>query len=121
MGLDMFAYITKDRPDASVDFNSTDYSELHYWRKHPDLHGWMEDLYWKKGGGADYFNCVPVILEPADLDRLEADIRARKLPDTSGFFFGDSDGSEIEDDLIFIAKARKAISDGYTVFYDSWW
>mgnify|MGYP002652510931 CR=1 FL=1 len=57
----------------------------------------------------------------ADLDRLEADIRAGNLPPTSGFFFGETDGSETNDDLEFIAKARGAIANGKTVFYDSWW
>jgi hypothetical protein len=40
---------------------------------------------------------------------------------TDGFFFGKSNGSEQEDDLAFVAKARKAIAAGQTVFYSSWW
>ncbi|MBA4173813.1 MAG: phosphoglycerate kinase, partial [Hyphomicrobium sp.] len=55
------------------------------------------------------------------LDRLEADIRVGNLPPTSGFFFGESDGSEVEDDLRFIAKAREAMADGLIVYYSSWW
>jgi hypothetical protein len=62
-----------------------------------------------------------VVLDKADLDRLEADIRAKRLPETAGFFFGQSDGSEIDDDLDFIAKAREAIAVGLTVYYTSWW
>ena len=34
---------------------------------------------------------------------------------------GVSDGSETENDLAFIAKARDALADGLTVFYSSWW
>lgn len=67
------------------------------------------------------FNCVPVELTLDDLARLEADIIAGNLPSTSGFFFGESDGSETDDDLAFIAKAREAIGQGKAVFYDSWW
>ena len=52
-----------------------------------------------------------------DLDRLEADIRKSRLPDTEGFFFGNSDGSEQPDDLAFIEKARKAVSDGVVASY----
>jgi hypothetical protein len=48
-------------------------------------------------------------------------VRAANLPPTEGFFFGESDGSETEDDLAFIAKARKALADGLTVFYYAWW
>ena len=120
MGLDMYAYMTTETPAQPVDFKVTDASQFFYWRKHPDLHGWMEDLYREKGG-QEQFNCVPVQLTAEDLDRLEGAILKRELPNTEGFFFGDSDGSEIEDDLAFITNARKAIIEGYTVFYDSWW
>jgi hypothetical protein len=34
---------------------------------------------------------------------------------------GESDGTEQADDLAFITKAREAIAQGQTVFYDSWW
>lgn len=122
MGLDMYAFTLPAIPATEVDF--TDYNaaaELHYWRKHPDLHGWMEALYYAKGGKAEPFNCVNLLLTAADLDGLEGDIRANRLPDTEGFFFGDSDGSETDDDLHFIAKARAALASGKAVFYRAWW
>jgi len=121
MGLDMYAFTTKERPDDDVDFVAEDAERIHRWRKHPNLHGWMENLYFEKGGEAESFNCVAVELTSRDLDRLEADIRNNNLPKTIGFFYGESDGSETEDDLAFIAKAREAIAAGLTVFYDSWW
>lgn len=122
MGLDMFAYTTSEAQVHPVDFPAPQAAiELHYWRKHPDLHGWMEQLYWEKGGADDSFNCVTVALDPADLDRLEADVRAGRLPFTEGFFFGASDGTEAEDDLAFVRNAREALSAGLTVFYTSWW
>lgn len=120
MGLDMYAMVTLMQPENPVDFKTDDASELHYWRKHPDLHGWMQALYSEKGG-VEEFNCVPVVLTLDDLDQLEADIKARRLPATSGFFFGESDGTEFSDDLLFIAKARQAIAEGKTVYYTSWW
>lgn len=120
MGLDMYAYKTLDAIDTPVDFSVPTALELHYWRKHPNLHGWMEALYYEKGGKRD-FNCVPVLLTAEDLYRLERDLSAGALPPTVGFFFGASDGSESEDDLGFVAKAREAITAGYRVFYDSWW
>ena len=120
MGLDMYAFTQKAKPQAPVDFEPETPTELHYWRKHPNLHGWMEALYFEKGG-AQEFNCVPVELTADDLNRLETDIRAGNLPQTSGFFFGSSDGTEIADDLAFVAKARAAIAQGNTVYYDSWW
>ena len=120
MGLDMYALTTRERPNAAHGFKVEQAEQIHCWRKHPNLHGWMENLYFEKGG-QETFNCLPLVLLLEDLDRLEADITAGNLPDTSGFFFGVSDGSESEDDLAFIAKARAAIAEGKTVFYDSWW
>lgn len=122
MGLDMYAYALSTAPCRAVDFKLGDQAtELHYWRKHPNLHGWMERLYRDKGGVADSFNCVNLVLTAEDLDRLEGAIRGRRLPHTTGFFFGESDGSEQADDLSFIAKARMAIAAGATVVYSSWW
>jgi hypothetical protein len=121
MGLDMYACTLREAPPAPVDFKAAEVNELHYWRKHPNLHGWMELLYREKGGTDANFNCVNLQLTSEDLDRLEAAIRDRGLPHTEGFFFGASDGSETEDDLAFIAKAREAIGQGLTVFYSSWW
>lgn len=123
MGLDMYAYKTKAKPETEVDFSTKNFDEveIHYWRKHPNLHGWMESLYNEKGGKSDSFNCVPVILSSEDLDILEEDIKDGTLPNTSGFFYGNSDGSEIEDDLNFVADAKQAIAEGYTIYYTSWW
>jgi hypothetical protein len=45
MGLDMYPYVTSEAPRAQVDFRADDATEIHYWRKHPNLHGWMEQLY----------------------------------------------------------------------------
>ena len=120
MGLDMFALKTKANLPAEIDFPPVEAEELHYWRKHPNLHGWMERLYRLKGGTAE-FNVVNLQLTLQDLDSLEAAITTKDLPATSGFFFGKSDGSESADDLAFLENARQALRDGYAVFYTSWW
>lgn len=132
MGLDMFAWKVKQE-DALDTFEISDAAmgesgfreELYYWRKHHDLHGWMFQLAKKKGfeGEGGDFNCVPVRLTLEDLNALEADIRSRALPATTGFFFGNyppDDDSDTED-FIFITRAREAINEGYAVYYDSWW
>lgn len=126
MGLDQYAYKTKVKPGKRVDFQDEVYKdevereELHYWRKHPNLHGFMEHLYREKGGESE-FNCRPVELTQGDIDRLAQSILDGELPETSGFFFGESFGDEENDDLEFCKKASEAIKEGYTVFYDSWW
>jgi len=121
MGLDMYAVKTKTPVDDFSTGGETE--ELHYWRKHHDLHGWMERLYRAKGGSEESFNCTHVRLTPDDLDNLEHDVRNNKLPETTGFFFGNfpPDDESIKNDLDFIEKARTAIKDGFAVYYDSWW
>jgi hypothetical protein len=121
MGLDMYAFTTSTSPDDPVDFTADDPKELHYWRKHPNLHGWMHQLYRLKGGSDPQFNCVNVVLTGDDLDRLERCILDDALPYTTGFFFGASIPEDRDGDLAFIAKAREAIGQGLTVFYTSWW
>lgn len=131
MGLDMYAWSV--RPDdlheldrhklVDVVLPKREVAELWYWRKHHDLHGWMERLYRSKGGSAESFNCVTVRLTEADLTQLENDVKSDVLPETSGFFFGNypPDDESREQDLKFIARARSEIHQGRAVFYDSWW
>ena len=123
MGLDMYAYATSEPITAEADFKP-DWERatlIHEWRKHPNLHGWMEQLYRAKDGQADEFNVVALMLTEADLDELEADVDSGVLPETTGFFFGASDGCEQADDLAFVHTAHAAIASGATVFYHSWW
>jgi hypothetical protein len=124
MGLDMYAYIIeKSLVTSDVDFavEQDSLQKLHYWRKHPNLHGWMERLYVAKGGQNPDFDLSTLSLNSVDLDALEKAINAGDLPETSGFFFGHSDGSERDDDLEFIRKAREALKDGLAVIYVAWW
>jgi hypothetical protein len=125
MGLDMFAFSTKAKPKTEVDFETKNFKpeEIHYWRKHPNLHGWMQNLYDEKGGSSRDFNGECVVLTMDDLDCLEHDLKQWDLPETSGFFFGNSQSTddELQDDLKFVEEARRAIKDGLTVYYTSWW
>lgn len=102
--------------------------ELAYWRKHPNLHGWMEQLWLRKGGsneGSEWgtdFNGVELELTWEDLDALEEAITNKKLPGTTGFFFGDdADDHYQEQDLKFIRAARAELFCGLKVFYNSSW
>jgi hypothetical protein len=121
MGLDMYAYVTSEKIPA-VDFDKPkDSAQLCYWRKHPNLHGWMHALYQKKGGEDDGFNIAPVRLDETDIDALERDVIADKLPETTGFFFGVTRPEEKSDDIEFIRLARLALRCGKRVFYYAWW
>ena len=138
MGLDMNVYKTRFKPSKEVDFTEeiypkgedgySDYDkpveaveEIAYWRKHPDLHGWMEQLYRKKGGTETSFNGDTVLLTEEDIDSLKIAVLTRTLPSTSGFFFGASEQEINFADLEFIEKAKQAIKEGYTIYYDSSW
>ena len=114
MGLDAYGKVKS--PEGEVE-------EIAYWRKHNALHGWMESLYRKKGG-TEEFNCIPVELNKTDLELLELVVTSGMLPETQGFFFG-GDTRFCEDykeqTLDFIEKARKYLSRGWEVAYDSWW
>lgn len=92
--------------------------ELYYWRKHPNLHGWMEKLY-NQNGGTGMFNGVNLLLTPQDLDDFEQAVQNNALPHTTGFFFGATMGDE--DNATFVQMARKAIAKGYAVYYTSSW
>ena len=150
MGLDMYAYVgvrgQRDafwEQDVQMNPDTREFEaplggverprELAYWRKHPNLHGWMEQLWVKKGSpGVDLknyppdqdpdFNGVELELTWDDIDELELAVKKRKLPPTTGFFFGNSADKEYYDeDLSFIQKARAELFMGLQVFYNSSW
>jgi hypothetical protein len=96
--------------------------EIAYWRKHPNLHGWMERLAEQKKLSYDSFNGIEMELTAEDLDELERAVTHRQLPSTRGFFFGDnSDQHYYDSDLAFIKAARTEMFMGLKVFYNSSW
>ena len=191
MGLDQYAYAVRPHSE-NTNFsyysgkNNAESQKRVYllaeWRKHPNLQGYMENLFNKKAdaqgfegvvkpGGinagfsftatavdengnvveadssvterfseiqdklkeqlasmtahatpARVFNNQPVRLGIHDLDQLEMAIKLGELPETTGFFFGENaDEYYKEQDLAFIENARRALREGFEVYYDSWW
>jgi len=98
-------------------------TDLYYWRKFNALHGWMHDLYIRKGGTDPDFNCNTVRLTLNDLEDLMLTAERGKLKPTEGFFFGSNwiEPEEIESVFDFAYKAKEEIAAGRAVFYDSWW
>lgn len=124
MGLDQYAFVTtqdntKYRDDGVIGIkDGEDLVEVAYWRKHPYLQGFMQQL-WE---GHEDFNCVYVEVTEEVLDDLEDAVSREVLPETSGFFFGSDSSHEYKAyDLAFIKEARQAIKDGKVVVYTSWW
>ena len=129
MGLDQYAY-TAAKNNQYREFydngNVSEPKEIAYWRKHPNLHGWMEKLWVEKGypGGSaeDMFNGIELELTWEDLDRLKYAVENGELPGTTGFFFGDnSDDYYRAEDLKFIQEAKADLFVGLRVFYNSSW
>jgi len=117
MGLDMYAYIARNKGD-----DPSTSREIAYWRKHPNLHGWMEKLAEEKKYSFRTFNGVEVELTWEDIDRLEKTIKSHSLPHTTGFFFGDgADDVYYDDDLKFCVSAKAELFLGLKVFYNSSW
>ena len=139
MGLDMYAYVGQkgqyDEFHEKAEWNETirEFTstvsrplELAYWRKHPNLHGWMEQLWERKGkpgaGPKEIFNGIELELSWDDLDELERAILHGQLPDTQGFFFGKpADNHYYEQDLEFVDNAKAEVFLGLKVFYNSSW
>jgi hypothetical protein len=136
MGLDMYAYVAA-KAGAQADYNKgkawdkekggmvnpsvTEPREIAYWRKHPNLHGWMQRL-WESKGNSGEFNGNELELTWDDLEQLEQDIRSKNLPGTTGFFFGnDADDHYREHDLKFVREAKAEAFLGLRVFYNSSW
>jgi len=101
--------------------------EIAYWRKHPNLHGWMEQLWIDRNpdlhlSGNNIFNGIELEVTEEDLDRLEYAVSNGLLPPTTGFFFGDTaDDYYRQHDLDFIAHARADLFCGLRVYYNSSW
>ena len=123
MGLDMYAYSTAEKVETNTDFFVEARTEIAYWRKLNALHGWMQDLYYAKGGKSEDFNCDNVRIDAEDLDDLEEVLKKGLLRPVDGFFFGSQtvEAYQIESASEFIVKARAAIAEGLTVYYTPWW
>ena len=119
MGLDQYANARRGEAKKDEDGYTfyEDSMELAYWRKHPSLQGWMEDLWIEKSAeGGDEFNCVDLELDEEDLDKLEERLDSKELPEPTGFLFGhNSDDHDAEADREFIVQAGAAIEQGYPV------
>lgn len=135
MGLDQYAYIANK---AGTDYEDPSRQSIAYWRKHPNLQGWMERLWLKKIDTpvveSDQFiqnkypptdfNGVELELTWEDVNQLEKDIKSGVVSNmnTTGFFFGKpSDDYYYEHDLKFCIDAKAELFLKRKVFYNSSW
>src|SRR5580765_3556500 len=101
MGLDMYLeghkYLWQDWDHPERDRREEGYRitnitvELGYWRKHPNLHGYIVQHF---AGGKD--ECQEITLEADDLRQIIRAVQDGGLPETQGFFFGKSELTQEE-------------------------
>ena len=136
MGLDQYAYARDPRIQRDEEDEDDWGGDVHImdWRKHNRLQGYMEQIWLEQGGEygeswGDGFNGKEVKLGNDEINALEEAINNLELPETSGFFFGNDsyedyeneDWGYLKSDLEFISEARKLLSEGYEVYYNSSW
>jgi len=82
--------------------------DLGYWRKHPNLHGYIVQSF---AEGLD--ECQSISLDAEDLEKISEAIKNGDLPVTAGFFFGESriGHDQVEHDLDILGKAIKWVCD----------
>ena len=102
-------------------------TEIGYWRKHADLHGYMEDLYIERGGREE-FNCVEIDLYKEDCEEIIAFARERleenedEVEHTTGFFFGQTQKEDWEETIKIFENALNTVNfDTEEIYYNSWW
>lgn len=131
MGLDMYLWGEKfyassqaERPKEDGEELAYKIFELGYWRKHPDLHGYIVEHF---AGGEDECQWIELYGDNA-FDTIISAIKNDLLPHTEGFFFGASrnDADQKRDTIAKLEKAKAwaAVEEPgvwRTVYYRASW
>jgi hypothetical protein len=104
MGLDMFLMC--------------DDEEIGYWRKHPNLHGFIVQTF---ADGIDKCQKIPLTL--SDVKKIIFATKNKMLPLTTGFFFGQSYPEYDQDtlDIFEVAKKRLEKDPDCELYYRASW
>lgn len=89
MGLDMHLNGSRCHLKERANRLKEEIYELGYWRKHPDLHGYIVENF----ANGEYL-CQEIGLSKDDLLQIIAAVKGRRLPTTAGFFFGTSENND---------------------------
>jgi hypothetical protein len=121
MGLDMYLYAQEKTENPSPDIEA-EKIELGYWRKHRNLHRFVEEKWRDATGSEEDFNCIPFPLSKELCIEILQHSTNRDFPEgKSGFFFGTSTPYDDEYTIGVMHQALTYISKGYEVIYNSWW
>lgn len=131
MGLDMYlrgekffwtdwGHLENNRMEDGLKVSSLEV-ELGYWRKHPNLHGYIVQTF---VGGDD--QCQRIPLDDKQLLQILEAVKADTLPHTEGFFFGVSNSSDKGDSITQLEAAIKWLNTEEprvmrSVYYQASW
>ena len=127
MGLDMYLsgvqhFDYEHRPIKGGFPVKSETVELGYWRKHPNLHGFIVQNF---AQGLD--NCQDVSLSADDIRTIINSSEADALPETTGFFFGVSQPEDkaatkliFERALHWLAEEEEGIFWKEVIYRASW-
>jgi len=112
MGLDMFLIGERYFPEHNEKYFSPEYNngykvkskqyDLGYWRKHPNLHGFIVDRF---ANGVD--DCKKIELTEDNLQQIIQAVKENNMPQVHGFFFGESCNTNKQNTEIVLQKALK--------------
>ena len=104
MGLDMYL--------------SLDGKEVGYWRKHPNLHGYIVSTF---ANGVD--ECQEIPLKFDDVMKIIESVKEKKLPHTEGFFFGYSNSEDDVETLVIFGEVENQmrINPNAKLVYQASW
>lgn len=117
MGLDMYFYSVPKGQEPSEGKGE----EIFYFRKHSDLHGWLEKQWHENLGRSEEFNCVYMEITPDILSRLKDYLNNPAKEKCRGFFWGESTEENWRETRELIPRLEEIINSGDRVFYYSWW
>lgn len=120
MGLDMYIRYGNLTPEQQEAESYEDWKkrELCYWRKHPNLHGYIVKTFAR---GED--ECQQIPLTVADVQRILKASQGNRLPKTDGFFFGQSQPSDKADTKVQLEALLTWMADhpSERVYYQASW
>lgn len=95
--------------------------DLGYWRKHPDLHGFIVETF---SDGID--DCKAIHLGTTEIELIIDTIKEDRLPHTEGFFFGESTNDEEQktESIELLSKALLWLRADIThrsIYYQASW
>ena len=80
MGLDMYAFsVKKENVIDTFHIKPDNKYLLHYWRKHPNLHGQFKNLYYSKGGKVEPFSSLEKMKNTVQMNLMKMTLMIQNL------------------------------------------